>query len=50
MPFFIAVVLLLALSSAYLLHQFWSKTLVRHDLAAHTHETDSDHTDALRAA
>ena len=29
MPFFIALAMLVALSSAYLLHQFWSRELER---------------------
>lgn len=29
MPFFIAIAVLVALSSAYLLHQFWSRELER---------------------
>lgn len=50
MPFFIAVALLLALSSAYLLHQFWSHALVRQDEASSTSDPASEREETLKAA
>lgn len=50
MPFFIAVAALLALSSAYLLHQFWSHALVRQDEASTNGEHPVERDETLKAA
>jgi len=50
MPFFITVATLLALSSAYLLHQFWSHALVRHDETPTAADHTVEHEDTLKAA